>query len=129
MGRMINPRRLRDCYASSLPPTRQQFDRYLMDLSDWISYLRHSRGAIYIRDLSDESLSQSYLPMLSPSPYTRVPHSYPMAPLYDPYGTQWYPYTNGMFFEHKTGPKTGIYFDTPVENPSSLKVCIKAYRP
>lgn len=74
MGRMINPRRLRDCYDSTLPPTRQQFDRYLMDLSDWIYYLRHSRAAIYLRDLSDESLSQSYLPML----YPRItPHPIP----------------------------------------------------
>lgn len=78
MGRMINARRLRDCYASSLPPTRQQFDRYLLDLSDWIFYLRHSAGAVYLRDLSDESLSQSYhssdLPML----YPRItPHTVP----------------------------------------------------
>ena len=47
MGRMINPRRLRDCYASTLPPTRPQFDRYLQDLSDWIQYLRHTQAAVF----------------------------------------------------------------------------------
>lgn len=81
MGRMINPRRMRDCYDSTLPPTRPQFDRYLQDLSDWIQYIRHSLAGLYFRDLSDESLSDSYLPMLYPriTPHT-VPEYTPMVP-------------------------------------------------
>ena len=49
---MINARRLRDCYASTLPPTRPQFERYLRDLSDWIFYIRHWDGAVFV-DLGD----------------------------------------------------------------------------
>lgn len=50
---MINDRCLRDCYASTLPPTRPQFDRYLSDLTDWILYLRRSQGIIHLNDPRD----------------------------------------------------------------------------